>query len=95
MYTAISSIFSFITAFMFLRMHHVHGSDTGMERTVIVVGTLIFLIQAGLSYQVFAANRSRTKFNLTVGSLICSIVYGSLFFLIVDFNKDSIFSTLF
>jgi len=95
MYTAISSIFSFITAFMFLRMHHVHGSDTSMERTVIVIGTVLFLIQSGLSYQIFSAIRSRVKMNLTIGSIICTILYGALFFLIVDFKRDSIFSTLF
>ena len=95
MYTAISSIFSFITAFMFLRMHHVHGSDTSIEKTIIVVGTFLFLVQAGLSYQVYAAERARTKLNLTLGSLFCSLIYGAIFFLIVDFNKDSIFSTLF
>ncbi len=76
-------------------MHHVHGSDTSMERVVITIGTIIFLFQSGLTYQVFAANRIKTKLNLTIGSLFCSLIYTTLFFLIVDFNRDSIFSTLF
>ena len=95
MYTAISTVFTLITSFMFLRMHHIHGSDTNLERLVITVGAIVFLIQAGLVYQSFSALRNKTKRAFTLLCIFFTIAYGSIFFLVADFNADSVFSELF
>lgn len=77
---------------MFLRMHHVHGSDTLLERIVILVGCLVFLIQAGLTYQGTLTDKTKFKRLLAVGNVIFTVLFAILFFWTVDFNRDSIFS---
>jgi hypothetical protein len=87
-------ISTLITVVMFLRMHHIHGTDTSVERGIIVIGTIVFLIQAGLSYQIVISRGSRLKNALLTGNLLLMMAYATLFFWFVDFNRDSIFSTL-
>jgi len=90
----ISVITTLITAFMFLRMHHVHGTDTSAERIVIVIGTIVFLLQAGLCHQVVMAKTSRAKNVFLFLNILFLLLYSMLFFWFVDFDRDSIFSTL-
>ena len=92
MYTFTSIFFSLITCFMFLRMHHVHGSDTMTEKIVISVGCLIFLIQSGLTYQNTLTDKTYLKRLITFLNVTLTVLFAILFFWTVDFNRDSIFS---
>lgn len=94
MYTLLGTLFSLTTAFMFLRMHHLHGSDTNEERIIIVIGCVLFLLQAGITYQQTLSRNAHYKRIVTIVSLFCTIGFGALFFWFVDFNRDSIFSLI-
>lgn len=94
MYAVISSLFSLITVLMFLRMHHLDGSDTYLEKFTVMIGTILFLIQAGLSYHAYTEQRLKIKRNFAIFSILCSVAYAFLFSLITDFRGNSIFNVL-
>lgn len=77
---------------MVLRMHHVHGADTLIERIVITVGCIVFLIQSGITYQNTLTEKTHLKRIFAVGIIIMTVLFAVLFFWTVDFNRDSIFS---
>jgi Na+/phosphate symporter len=90
----ISIISTLITVVMFLRMHHIHGRDTAIERTIIVIGTIVFLLQAGLCHQLATTKSYSSKNVFLFFNILFLLLYSLLFFWFVDFDRDSIFSTL-
>lgn len=94
MYLFLSIFASLTTVLMFLRMHHVHGSDSSTERIIITIGCVIFLLQAGLTYHSSQTSRYSHKRWMTLANVLFTVLFSLLFFWFVDFNRDSVFSTL-
>ena len=61
---------------------------------VIIASALLFLMQAGMTFQTSKTDSYREKRIFTLGNILCSVLFAALFFWFVDLESDNIFTTL-